>query len=213
MSKVIPAILTKDIAELQNKLVKIQGLTDWVQIDIMDGEFVGNTSISLEDIFKAQAAKDFSLEAHLMVKNPADYFSLCQKNNVKRVIFHIETGDTEKILSEAQKFSFQKGLALNPETPIQEIMPYINQIDVAVLMSVEPGFGGQEFIIETLQKISELKKIAPQLLIEIDGGVNLENIKMISDAGADYLVVGSGLFKSGNIQERFKEFQTKIASK
>ena len=210
MSKIIPAILTKDVADLENKLAKIQGLTDWVQIDIMDGKFVDNTSIALEDISGVEIAKDFSLEAHLMVHNPASYFSACQRAGIKRVVFHIEAGDTENTLSKAREFGFQTGLALNPETPIQEIMPYMDAVDVAVLMSVNPGLQGQEFIPGTLQKISELKKIAPQLTIEIDGGINLDNIKMVSDAGADYLVAGSGLFKNDDIKRCFKELEASV---
>lgn len=223
VKKIIPAILTNNVADLQSKLQQVQGLTDWVQIDIMDGKFVDNTSISIEDVFKVKPIKDFSVEAHLMVQNPASYFLLCQENNIKRVIFHIETFDMKNALSQAQKFSFQKGLALNPETPIKEIIPYIDKIDVAVLMSVNPGLQGQEFILETLQKISELKKIAPRLPIEVDGGINLNNIKMISEAGADYLVVGSGLFAASSkavqphpgrevkdIKKHFEELKLKI---
>ena len=89
-------------------------------------------------------------------------------------------------------------------------MPFINDIDVVMIMSVNPGLQGQPFMLETLPKIEELKHLAPHVKIEVDGGINLENIKMINDAGADYLVVGSGLFTSDNIQERFKELELKL---
>jgi ribulose-phosphate 3-epimerase len=210
MKKIIPAILTKDIADLENKLGQIQGLANWVQIDIMDGTLVNNTSITIEDISRAKLTENFSLEAHLMVLHPETYFLQCQKSNIKRVIFHIEAGNTKNILSKAQMFDFQKGLALNPETSIEKIIPYLGKIDVILLMSVNPGFGGQEFILETLDKIRELKKIAPKIKIEVDGGINIDNIKMISDAGADYFVMGSGLFKGEHIEEYFKELQLKI---
>ncbi len=210
MKQIIPAILTQDIADLQSKLKKIQGLTDWVQIDIMDGKFVNNTSITLENISHIKLIDNFSIEAHLMVLNPETYFLQCQKGNVKRVSFHVEAGNIKNILSEAKKFNFQKGLALNPETPIKEIIPHMDEIDFVVLMSVNPGLQGQKFISQTLGKIQELKQIAPQLEIEVDGGINLDNIKMISDAGANYLVVGSGLFEGENIKKRFKDLQSKI---
>ena len=102
MKQIIPAILTKDIAYLQNKLLQIQGFSDWVQIDIMDGIFVDNTSVTLEDVFSLQIVKDFSLEIHLMVKNPVTYFLACQNNNVKRVVFHAEAGNIEDVLKEAE---------------------------------------------------------------------------------------------------------------
>lgn len=211
MKKIIPAILTKDTADLKNKLEQIRGLTDWVQIDIADGKFVNNTSVALENISHIKLIDDFSIEAHLMVLAPETYFLQCQKSKIKRVIFHIEAvDDVKKVLLKAEKFNFKKGLALNPKTPIKKIMPHIDEIELVVLMSVNPGLQGQKFILQTLDKIRELKKIAPQMKIEVDGGVNLGNIKMISDAGADYIVAGSNLFESKNIKERFKELQSKI---
>ena len=145
-----------------------------------------------------------------MVDNPENYFLQCQKNNVKRVIFHIETKETKNILKEAKKFNFQIGIALNPKTPIVKVEPFINEINVAVLMSVNPGKQGQAFIKETLDKIKELKQLNSNIKIEVDGGINLENIKAVSNAGADYMVVGSGLFKSKNIIERFTQLELEI---
>ena len=211
MKKIIPAILTKDIAELRSKLTQIQKLTDWAQIDIMDGKFVQNISIGLEDVSLVKIPEGIFLEAHLMVENPASYFTQCQQANIKRVIFHIEMdSDIKNVLLKAKSFNFQKGLALNPETPVEKIIPYINDIDVALLMSVHPGFGGQTFILNTLDKIRSLKKLVPHLKIEVDGGVNIDNIKAISDAGADYFIVGSGLFEAEDSKKQFENLQMKI---
>mgnify|MGYP001572003884 CR=1 FL=1 len=145
-----------------------------------------------------------------MVENPIGYFLQCQQANIKRVISHIETGDTENILKEAKKFNFQKGLALNPETPVEKIIPYINDIDVALLMSVHPGKQGQAFILTTLDKIKELKQLNSNIKIEVDGGVNIDNIRAISDAGADYFAVGSGLFEVEDSIKQFENLQMKI---
>lgn len=210
MPKIIPAILTSDVTDLTHKLSQLQGFADWVQIDMMDGTLVANATITLEDLSQVKIAKNFSLEVHLMVLNPASYFPQCQQNNIKRVIFHIEAGDTKKILSEAQKFDFQKGIALNPETSIAKVMPLIQEIDVVVLMSVNPGLQGQAFMPETLDKIKELKKRAPKVKVEIDGGVNLENINMAGDAGADYVVIGSSLFEAENVKKRFEELSRQV---
>jgi len=205
MKKIIPAILTKDIAELEQKLQMLQGITDWVQIDIADGKFVGNTTIGVKEISRVANTGNFLLEAHLMVENPVDYFEACKKVNIKRVVFHVEAGDTKANLSEAKKFDFEIGLAVNPETNVSEVLPYVQEVSVVLLMSVKPGFGGQDFMPEVVEKIQELKKLAPTIKIEVDGGINLENSKAVSEAGADYLIVGKGLFGTENIQERFKE--------
>jgi len=172
--KIIPAILATDIKKLEHDLLQVEGLDTWIQVDIMDGKFVNNTSVSLDDFFSLELVKNFSMEieVHLMVKNPVTYFSQCQDNNVKRVIFHCEAGDTATILQEAKKYNFQISVALNPETHIKEIMPYIGSIDVAVLMSVNPGLQGQAFLPQTLEKIKELRQLAPDLKIEVDGGIS-----------------------------------------
>ena len=178
MKKIIPAILTKDIAELQSKLAQIQKLTDWAQIDIMDGKFVQNTSISLENVSLIKIPNGVFLEAHLMVENPVSYFLQCQQANIKRVVFHIEAdSDIKNILFKAKSFDFQKGFALNPETPVEKIIPYINNVDVVLLMSVNPGFGGQEFILNTLDKIRALKKVAPHLKLKLMGELILITLK------------------------------------
>ena len=211
MKMIIPAILTDNVKDLKLELDRIQGLSDWAQIDIMDGKFVNNISVSLEDIADNNMLKSFSLEAHLMVENPGLYFEQCEKSSIKRVIFQIEgTDDVERDLAEAGRLNLQKGLALKPETSLREVEPYINDLDVILLMSVEPGFQGQKFIEATLEKIKALRKMAPDITIEVDGGINSDNIKSVSDAGADYFVVGSELLKSKNIKETFEKLNSKI---
>ena len=141
MKKIIPAILTKNVADLKSNLGRLQGLTDWAQVDIMDGKFVNNISVSLDDVNRANIYKNLSLEAHLMVENPEKYFKQCQKGNIKRVIFHIEAAkDLKKLLDDIAGLGMQRGLALKPGTSINEIEPYIDSVDVILLMSVEPGF-------------------------------------------------------------------------
>ncbi len=210
MKKIIPAILTRDVADLRDQLLRLEGLTDWVHVDIMDGKLVANTSISLEDISSLKIAGHFSLEAHLMVASPADYFLACQKAGVKRVIVHAEAGDVAATILELKKYHFQKALALNPKTSLASIKSYIQDFAAILVMSVEPGFGGQPFIQETLDKIRELKKLAPDVNIEVDGGINLNTIKSVADAGANYLVVGSGLFGAEDLKKRYQELQLMI---
>jgi ribulose-phosphate 3-epimerase len=211
MKKIIPSILTNNFADLEFRLKQIEELTDWVQIDILDGKFTNNMSISIEDIASANISKNLSVEAHLMVENPNQYFERCGASNIKRVIFHIEaTDNADKLLDSVSKLKMQRGLALKPETSVDKVYPYINDLDVIVLMAVEPGFQGQKFIDTTLDKIKLLKKMAPNIKIEVDGGINLDNIQSISDAGADYFILGSALLKSDNIKETFEKLNNKI---
>ncbi|MCH7759440.1 ribulose-phosphate 3-epimerase [Patescibacteria group bacterium] len=209
MKQVIPAILTDDFEDLKNKLKKIKNLADWVQIDIMDGRFVNNHSISLEDLKQAQTKSN--LEAHLMVLSPEKYLSQAKMAKVKRVIFHFEaTKNILAILKKIAELGLKKGLALNPETEIKEIKPYLDTIDLVLLLAVQPGFGGQKFNVSVISKIKILKELAPEIKIEVDGGINLANIEEVAQAGADYLVVGTGLFKATDIKKRFKQLEQEI---
>ena len=209
MKQVIPAILTDDFEDLKNKLKKIKNLADWVQIDIMDGRFVNNHSISLEDLKQAQIKSN--LEAHLMVLSPEKYLSQAKMANIKRVIFHFEaTKNILAILKKIAELGLKKGLALNPETEIKEIKPYLHTIDLVLLLAVQPGFGGQKFNVSVISKIKILKELAPEIKIEVDGGINLANIEEVAQAGADYLVVGTGLFGATDIKKRFKQLEQEI---
>jgi len=211
--KIIPAILTNKREDLEDKLKNLTGLVDWIQIDIIDDKFVKNNSIQLKDLSKVNDIKNFNLEAHLMVENPEKYFIACQNAGIKRVIFHVEAIDNvHDTLKKAEAFSFQKGIALNPETHIKKMYPYLGNIDVVLLMGVNPGFQGQKFIPSTLNKIKEIKKIAPYIRVEVDGGINIKNIKKIADAGADYLVVGSSLWKSKNIKKQLSKLKEQTTS-
>lgn len=212
MKKIVPAILTKDFSDLENKLKKLQNLTDWVQIDIANGKFVNNVSIKLEELQRINLRKKFLLEIHLMVWHPEEYFSVCQSVGARRVDFHFEAAyNLKNTLLAAKKFNFEKFLAINPETSVEKIEPYLKEIDGVLILSVNPGFQGQKFIPRVLEKIKRLEKIMPQLKIEVDGGINLKNIKMVTRAGADYVVVGSGLFQYKNIKERLKKLKEEIS--
>lgn len=210
MKKIIPAVLTNDFGELVAKFNKLKSLTDWVQVDIIDGQFVNNTSITLNDL--ARATSDFSLEADLMVWHPEKYLQAALNAKVKRFVFHLEAVDNpRKMLSLMGRFPFEKGISLNPETPLFNLPPYLDQIDLILLLGVQPGFQNQEFIPATLEKIRKLKELAPNKKIEVDGGIKRNNIREIAQAGADFLTVGSGLFENDNIKRNFEELKQAIA--
>ncbi|MFH0952443.1 MAG: ribulose-phosphate 3-epimerase [Patescibacteria group bacterium] len=208
MKQVVPAILTDQTAELENTLAKLRGLTEWVQIDIMDGRFVPNRSITLEDLAKTKP--QFNLEIDLMTEEPAGYFKDCEKVKAKRVYWHYETGDIEATIAEARKYSFATGLSLNPDTPVDKTRPYIDKIDTVLLMSVIPGAQSNPFIEDTYDRIKQLKTMAPDLPIAVDGGVNLDNIEKLFTAGADICAVGSAIIKTNDYQEAIAAFREKI---
>lgn len=206
MAEIIPALLSNDILEVKNTLAKIEWLVDWAQIDIMDNKFVPNISITVKDLIGIKT--NLKLEAHLMIFNPEKVFQDCKNAQIKRVFFHFEAvDDVESVLGRMRGYGFEKGIAINPETPVGKIEPYLDKIDLVLFLSVHPGFQGQEFIESVLNKVAELKKISPATKIEIDGGINVDNIKKVSDAGVDYIVAGSAILKGGDIEGNLRKLK------
>ena len=209
MQKVIPAILTADEKELKKQLALLKGQSNWVHIDIMDGKFVENTSVNLFAL--EEARQYFNLEIHLMAQHPEKYFEDCKEIGAKRIIFHFEaTGNLEKVLEEGISYEFQKGIALNPETPLSMIEPVKEKVDSLLIMSVRPGLQGQEFILSALEKAKEARKLFPQLLIGIDGGIGQENIKEVFRVGVNYAVVGSAIMKAENPLEELRKLEEMV---
>ena len=154
MQRIVPAILTQDSEELRKTLTLLKDHTKWVHIDVADGKFVQNTTVSLHEL--GEAYQFFNLEIHLMVQDPSKYFSDCEGIGAKRVIFHYEaTGSMDDTFKMSEKHEFQKGLAVNPETQLEAVQPYFEKVDSLLLMSIHPGFQGQEFILDSLEKINE----------------------------------------------------------
>lgn len=209
MKKIIPAILTNDVNDLKDKLQKLQGLTDWVQIDIMDGRFVNNTSINLKDLKKISAG--FNFEAHLMVLDPETYLQSARDAHIKRVIFHVEAvDDVSSVIEKIKIYGFEIGIALNLETELENVLPYKDIVDIILFLGVKPGFGGQVFMPSVIDKIKQLREIDKNILIEVDGGVKLDNISVLNSVGANYFVVGTGLFSAPDIKERFDQLHQQI---
>ena len=195
MQKIVPAILTADPAELAEGLKVLKEQTKWVQIDIMDGKFVDNTSVNLFEL--GEACEYFSLEIHLMVENPEKYFEDCKAIGAKRVIFHLEaTEDVSKVLESMEKYPFQRAIAINPPTPVSQLAPYVGKLDAVLVMSVNPGFQQQSFIPDVLPKVAEIHKLKEGIIVGLDGGINESNIKQAFEAGADYVGVGSAVMKA-----------------
>ncbi|MGB9597184.1 MAG: ribulose-phosphate 3-epimerase [Candidatus Poribacteria bacterium] len=202
MKSVVPSVLTKDYDELERKIRILEKLTDVIQIDIMDGELVPNISIGADEVKKVNPKS--KLEIHLMVKNPKAYIKPFANIGAFRAIFHIESDDDPlEVIEEIKKYNMEPGIAINPPTPLEKILPFLEFINVVLVMGVNPGFQGQKFIPETLDKVKAIKKIRPEILVELDGGVNPEIGPSLISAGVDILNVGSFLFKEGDVKENW----------
>jgi len=202
--KIIPAILATNIADFKEKYELLSSFSDEIQIDIADGEFVDNKTVTLEEIENLE--KDKIYEIHLMVNNPLEYLEECRRLAVKRIAFHSEIkSDLEKIINKIKKHNFEVVLALNPETKIIDIEMYIKDVDRILLMSVEPGFGGQKLIKSVLDKAKRLREKYPDLIIEMDGGINIGNIQNIFESGVNVAIVGSGILKARDPRGEWEE--------
>lgn len=214
MTQIIPAILAITEDEYKDKLTKIEksGLfTDqWVQIDFMDNKFVQNKSIS-PDVVSKYPTK-LKLEAHLMVQYADSWIEELVKTDVERIVFHIDEveGIDEKI-AHIRNHGKKVGLAINPETDIEKLEPFVAKIDLVLILSVHPGFGGQDFIEDSIDKVKKLKGKRWPVKIEVDGGINEDVALNLSLAGADYLVVGTYLLE-GNIDENLEKIWERIHS-
>lgn len=204
MKIIAPSMLSSDFGRLIDEIELInKSKADWFHLDVMDGVFVPNITFGspVLDIFKNYAKKP--LDIHLMIVNPENYIDKFSSYNPDTITFHIEAvKDISAILKKIKNLNIKAGLAINPDTPIKDLEPYLNEIDMVCLMGVFPGFSGQKFINKTNSRLRDLKKLIESkksnALIQIDGGVDLSNVKELSRLGADILVSGSCIFKSKN---------------
>ena len=208
MSKVSVSILDCDFQNLDSEINKInKSISDYIHIDIMDGSFVKRNTKSLFDINKIKSLSKIPLDIHLMVDNPLDEIEVYSKMNPEIISFHIENNENvEKCIELIKSKNSLVGLAINPDTELSSITPYLNYIDIILVMSVYPGKGGQNFIKDTYEKIQQLEKLKEEkkFKISVDGGVNNTNSTNLKISGADILVSGSFLIKSSNLNNAIK---------
>lgn len=198
--KVIPAIIAKSQQELEEKINQVGGFVDCLQLDVMDNLFVPNKSLDFD--FRLPGI-NCEIEAHLMLRNPDDWVKQ-NWQKVDTILIPIESCKDPKGIIDFLKGKNKIGFVLNPETPLEKIKDYLNEIDQVLIMTVNPGFYGSRFLPETLEKVRELRKLKPEFDIEVDGGINPETIKDVVMAGANLLVSGSYIFNSENPEEAIK---------
>lgn len=204
---IIPSVIAKSQKEFEKIIKKVSSHVKWLQLDVMDGKFVRNFSISFD--FKLPKTK-CRYEAHLMVKNPEEWIEEHAKK-VDVVIFHIKsTKNPARVIELIMKKRKKVGIALNPKIKIGEIKQYLNKVDMILFMTVYPGGYGAKFLPKMLGKVRELRKLKPRLQIEVDGGINIKTIKLASEAGANRFVVGSYLQKSRNVKKAIQALKAKV---
>ena len=199
--KISPSILASDYANLQSELDRIS-TSDLIHVDVMDGHFVPNISIGAPVVASIKKVCNVPFDVHLMISNPLDYAEDFAKAGADIICFHSECdSDTEETIDKILSLGKKAGLAIKPATPIDEVVKYLDKLSMVLVMTVEPGFGGQSFMESTMPKVEAIRKINPDIDIEVDGGINAETIKIAAKAGANVFVAGSAVFKSENPAE------------
>ncbi len=218
MKKISPSLLSANFSNLEKDIKMLEeGGADLLHIDVMDGHFVPNITIGPVVIEAIKEVATIPLDVHLMISDPDYYVDAFIDAGADYLTIHSEaTPHVHRVVQKIKTKGIKAGVSLNPHTPIFILENILEDIDMVLIMSVNPGFGGQSFIPHSLEKIKQLKKMlikknAEHIEIEVDGGIKLENIKSVSDAGCDIFVSGSGIFKAENPKDVISEMKKVIA--
>ncbi len=208
---IAPSILSADFGNLEKSISFVKE-TKWLHVDVMDGHFVPNITIGPVVVKGLRKYTNQVLDTHLMISDPAKYLKEFIKAGSDRITFHIETTDDPKaIIKLIREQGASVGISIKPNTSVETIKDYISLIDQVLVMSVEPGFGGQKFMMKSLEKIKEIsflrESFNQNLLIVVDGGINQETAALCKEAGANVLVAGSYLFSGNDPSERIRSLK------
>ena len=214
MSKIIvsPSILSADFANLERdiKVVEKAG-ADWIHVDVMDGHFVPNITIGVPVVKSLRNVTKLPLDVHLMIENPEKYIEPFANAGSDIITFHYEAVKSESIpviINTIKSFGIKAGMSIKPKTDVKEILEYLSQLDMLLVMTVEPGFGGQKFMQDCAEKIPTIKANAPEnLIIQVDGGINSETAKICTNFGATSLVAGNYIYKAENIEQAIQSLR------
>ena len=215
MAKIAPSILSADFANLERDIRNIaENGGDWVHVDVMDGIFVPNITIGIPVVKALRPVTDLPLDVHLMIDRPIRYVAEFVKAGADYVTIHIEADQPQNTLDALDKIhalGCKAGIVLKPKTPVEAAIPYLEKCDLILIMTVEPGFGGQKFMADMMPKLVQLREwlndINPDCLLEVDGGVDVNTHTICKESGADVLVAGSAYFKAENRAEFVRTIQ------
>ena len=196
--RIAPSILAADFGELAARVHEVDAETDWLHVDVMDGHFVPNVSIGPPVVHSLRAYSTRFFDCHLMMTEPGRYLQAFKNAGANGCTVHVEVGGTKTLINDARALGLRVGLAANPDTPFERVAPFLGDIDLLLLMTVFPGFGGQSFMADVMPKVVSARHEVDQqelaLDIEVDGGIDLRTAPIVVEAGANVLVAGSAIF-------------------
>ena len=216
MIKLSPSILSADFSKLGEQVKEIERYgADWVHIDVMDGMFVPNISFGMPIIKSIRKLTDLTFDVHLMIEEPGRYVKNFVDAGADMITIHYEADrHIDRTISYIKSFGIKAGIALNPGTPVSMIENLIEKVDMVLIMSVNPGFGGQKYIEYSCRKIEEVKalkdKYNKEMYIQVDGGIDATNIDKVIKAGANSIVAGSAVFKNNEIEKNIEALKGKF---
>ncbi len=213
MTIISPSILSADFANLERDIKAVE-TADWLHIDVMDGHFVPNITIGVPVVKSIKKVTKLPLDVHLMIENPEKYVEAFALAGADIITFHFEAvKDVKKIIDLIKSFNIKAGMSIKPKTSPDEVLEYLKYLDLLLVMTVEPGFGGQSFMHDCAQKIPLIKEYAPKdLIIQVDGGINADTARICTELGANSLVAGNYIYNSVNIKSAINSLRSLSAS-
>lgn len=200
--KISPSVLSIDIGNIERDIKKLEPVTDWFHVDVMDGHFVPNLSFGVPVVKGIKKITDIPLDVHLMIENPSKYIEPFVNAGADILTIHVEVDDDILgCLKKIKEMGIKSGLALNPDTDPKKLLPYLEYTDMVLQMTVFPGFGGQSMVEDAIKNISVIRSMIGDKMLEVDGGITAENVHILTGEGADVIVSGSGIFKYDDIAD------------